>query len=124
MSYFFSLYKYTPQFSYQEKLNTRHIHAIWTFHVLFGHPKVTAYLVVLLIGIFHYSVWAFVNGSDTLMTDLSLLMLLKLNSVYLNVQAIQIPYTKMVFIRLLTIKDTIAIGMNKYLFATTKRYNK
>ena len=25
-----------------QKLNTRQIHAIWTFHVFFGHPKVTA----------------------------------------------------------------------------------
>ena len=30
----------------------------------------------------------------------------------INVQAIQIPITKMVFIRLLTIKDTMASGMN------------
>ena len=31
---------------------------------------------------------------------------------FINVQAIQIPITKMVFIRLLTIKDTMAGGMN------------
>ena len=33
-------------------------------------------------------------------------------SVCINVQAIQIPITKMVFIRLLTIKDTMASGMH------------
>ena len=49
--------------------------------IYFWSPKSNS-LVILLIALFHYSVWAFVNGSDTLMTDLSLLMLLKLNSVY------------------------------------------
>ena len=51
------------------------------FSCIAWSPKSNS-LAVLLIALFHYSVWAFVNGSDNLMTDVSLLMLLKLNSVY------------------------------------------
>ena len=51
-----------------------------------------------------------VNGSDNLVTELSVLKLLKLNSVYYYSSNTVPNHKKMVFIRLLTIKGTS--GMN------------
>ena len=62
------------------------------------------------MAIFHYGIWAFGNGSDTLVTELSVLNLLKLNSVYYYSSNTVPNHKKTVFIRLFTIKDTS--GMN------------